>query len=600
MLLPKTHPLSRLLHYGRVYRPQMVAAMVCSILNTIFDLAPPYLIGIAIDVVVNEESSLIARLGVTSLVGQLGILSLLTLVIWSLESLTEYGYGRLWRNLAQALQHDMRIEAYSHLQELDLSYFEDRSTGGLLAILNDDINQLERFLDSGAHNLLRFLTTVLWVGGTLLVLAPSVSWLAMLPIPFVLWGVVAFQARLAPRYADVREKAGLISGRLSNNLSGIATIKSFTAEAYERDRLCQDSEAYRRSNRRAIALSAAFIPLIRILILVGFTAMLFFGGLQVANGQLSAGTYGFMVFIIQRLLWPFTQLSQIMDEYQRAMASVRRVLGLLDTPILVPPGHQPLPIDQVRGEVQIEHVSFAYAGHTPVVRDLSLTIPAGHSIGVVGATGSGKSTLVKLLLRFYEPQQGEIRIDGQPIHDTNVKDVRRCMGWVSQDVFLFHGTVAENIAYGTFSATPDEIMQAAKLAEAHEFIQQLPQGYHTIVGERGQKLSGGQRQRLAIARAILKDPPILILDEATSAVDNETEAAIQKSLAVITQNRTTIAIAHRLSTIRHCHCIYVMAQGQIIEQGRHEALIAIDGVYANLWRVQSGERFKAATLRGGG
>ena len=584
------HPLGRLWRYGQNYRPQIWGAIANSILNTIFDLAPPYLIGIAIDVVVNNENSLIARVGITSISGQLTVLSLLTFLIWSLESLTEYIYASLWRNLAQNLQHDLRIDTYSHLQSQDLSYFEDRSTGSLLSILNDDINQMERFLDTGAHSLLRFLTTVIWVGTTFLVLAPRVSWMAMLPIPFVLWGSVAFQRRLAPRYAEVRNRAGLISGRLANNLSGIATIKSFTAEAYERDRVWQDSDAYRQSNRRAIALSAAFIPVIRIVILVGFTTMLYLGGMAVAGGTLSAGTYGFMVFIVQRLLWPFTQLSTIMDEYQRAMASVRRVLGVLDTPVELIPGHQPLPVEQVRGEVHFEQVSFAYANRQPVLRNLSLHIPAGQSIGVVGDTGSGKSTLVKLLLRFYQPQQGRILIDGQEIQDLLPQDLRRCIGLVSQDVFLFSGTVAENIAYGTFEATPDEILHAAKLAEAHEFIVQLPQGYDTIVGERGQKLSGGQRQRLAIARAILKDPPILVLDEATSAVDNETEAAIQRSLVAITQNRTTLAIAHRLSTIRHCHCIYVMAQGEIVERGRHEELLELNGLYASLWRVQSGLR----------
>jgi ATP-binding cassette subfamily B protein len=589
--VPSTqHPLQRLLRYGRHYRPQIWGAVANSILNTIFDLAPPYLIGIAIDVVVNNERSLIARFGITSVAGQLGVLSALTFLIWSLESLSEYIYARLWRNLAQNLQHDLRVDTYSHLQSQDLSYFEDRSTGGLLAILNDDINQLERFLNTGAHNLLRFFTTVIWVGATFLILAPGVSWMAMLPIPFVLWGSIAFQRRLAPRYAEVRDKAGLISGRLANNLSGIATIKSFTAEGYERDRVAADSDAYRQSNRRAIALSAAFIPLIRIVILVGFTAMLFLGGLAVANGSLSAGTYGFLVFIIQRLLWPFTQLSEIMDEYQRAMASVRRVMGILDTPIDIVPGTRPLPVQQVRGEVSFEAVSFAYANRQPVLKDLSLHIPAGQSIGVVGATGSGKSTLVKLLLRFYEPQRGRILIDGQNIGDLLPQDLRRAIGLVSQDVFLFSGTVAENIAYGSFDASRQEVIHAAKLAEAHEFIAQLPQGYDTIVGERGQKLSGGQRQRLAIARAILKDPPILVLDEATSAVDNETEAAIQKSLAVITQGRTTLAIAHRLSTIRHCHRIYVMAQGEIVEQGHHEDLLALGGLYASLWRVQSGLR----------
>ncbi|MFQ4136753.1 ABC transporter ATP-binding protein [Nodosilinea sp. PGN35] len=581
-------PLLRLLQYGKPYRLRVLGATACSILNTIFDLAPPYLIGIAIDVVVNEENSLIARFGLASITGQLAMLALLTLLLWSLESLTEYAYSRLWRNLAQTLQHGLRVDAYSHLQELELSYFEDRSSGMLLSVLNDDINQLERFLNFGAHNSLHFFTTVLFVGGTFIALAPGVSWWAMAPIPFVIWGTAIFQAKLEPRYADVREKSGLISSRLANNLSGIATIKSYTAEAYERDRVTVESNAYRQSNARAIALSAAFVPLIRIVILIGFTATLFLGGIAVANGQLSAGTYGFMVFIIQRLLWPFTDLSELMDEYQRAMASVRRVMGLLDTPVAIPQGQLPLPLGTARGEVQFEDITFAYDGRHPVLKSLSLQVPAGATIGIVGATGSGKSTLTKLLLRFYDVQSGRILIDGIDICDLNLSDLRQGIGWVSQDVFLFHGTVAENIRYGSFDATREQIIQVAKLAAAHEFIAQLPQGYDTIVGERGQKLSGGQRQRLAIARAILKDPPVLILDEATSAVDNETEAAIQKSLAVITKGRTTIAIAHRLSTIRQADCIYVIDKGHIVEQGSHDELLSLKGIYAGLWQVQSG------------
>lgn len=583
-----TQPLLRLLSYGKPYKSQIFGAIANSILNTLFDLAPPYLIGIAIDIVVNEENSLIARLGIASITGQLAVLSLLTLLIWSLESLTEYLYSRLWQNLAQTLQHELRVDAYSHLQGLELTYFEERSTGLLLSILNDDINQLERFLNFGTHNILHFLTTILLVGITFIALAPSVSWWAMAPIPFVILGSAMFQTRLEPRYADVREKSGLISSRLANNLSGIATIKSFTTEAYERDRITQESEAYRRSNAKAIALSAAFVPLIRIVILMGFTATLFLGGLAVANGNLSAGTYGFMVFIIQRLLWPFTDLSELMDEYQRAMASMRRVMGLLDTPVAISHGGQSLPLATVRGEVQFDDITFAYNGRNPVLKHLSLHAQTNATTGIVGVTGSGKSTLVKLLLRFYNVQNGRILIDGYDVRDLNLSDLRQCIGWISQDVFLFHGTVAENIRYGSFDATREQIIHAAKLAEAHGFIEQLPQGYNTIVGERGQKLSGGQRQRLAIARAILKDPPILVLDEATSAVDNETEAAIQKSLAVITQGRTTIAIAHRLSTIRHADCIYVMDQGQIVEQGTHEKLLSLNGTYATLWSVQAG------------
>ncbi|MBD2082254.1 ABC transporter ATP-binding protein [Leptolyngbya sp. FACHB-17] len=590
MTSAKAHPLQRLFNYDRIYRSEAIRASVYSILNKVFDLAPPYLIGIAVDIVVSRDRSWIAALGITNLIGQLTFISFLTLLIWGLESLFEYWYDRKWRNLAQTMQHDLRLDAYQHLQELELGFFETETTGNLLAILNDDINQLERFLDSGVNQLLQFFTTVLLVGGTFIAFAPSVSWLAMLPIPFILWGSIVFQKRLAPRYADVRQKSGLISARLANNLSGIATIKSFTAEDYELDRVGSESNAYRSSNRKAIELSAAFVPLIRFVILIGFTATLFLGGLKAANGELSVGTYGFMVFIIQRLLWPFTTLGQTLDQYQRAMASINRVMNLLDTPIAIPPGNRSFPTHQVKGDVQLQNITFAYADRTAALKDLSLHIPAGQTIGIVGATGSGKSTLVKLLLRFYEIQQGQILIDGVDIRELQLRDLRRCIGWVSQEVFLFHGTVAENIAYGSFDANRAEIVQAAKLAEAHEFIEQLPQGYDTIVGERGQKLSGGQRQRLAIARAILKDPPILILDEATSAVDNETEAAIQRSLETITQHRTTIAIAHRLSTIRQAHCIYVMEHGRIVEQGTHEALLGLNGLYASLWRVQSGIR----------
>jgi ATP-binding cassette subfamily B protein len=584
-------PLQRLLDYGQTYRTQIWQATTCSILNKLFDLAPPVLIGIAVDVVVAQQNSLLAKLGVTDVFGQLVILSLLTVVIWVLESVFEYAYARLWRNLAQKIQHDLRLDAYRHLQELELEYFEARSTGGLMAILNDDINQLERFLDFGANDILQVATTVVLIGGAFFVMAPSVAWMAMLPMPFILWGSIAFQKLLAPRYADVREKVSLLSSRLANNLSGIMTIKSFTTEAYEVDRLAQESEAYQRSNRRAIALSAAFVPLIRMIILAGFIAILLYGGLEATRGNISVGTYSVMVFLIQRLLWPLTRLGETLDQYQRAMASTARVMNLLDTPIAIHSGHIALAHPaSVRGEVEIRNITFAYRDRLPVVEHLSLHIPAGQTIAIVGSTGSGKSTLVKLLLRLYEIQAGEITLDGIDIRDLQLADLRRAIGLVSQDVFLFHGTVRENIAYGNPAATDREIVAAAQIAEAHDFILQLPQGYETIVGERGQKLSGGQRQRIAIARAILKDPPILILDEATSAVDNETEAAIQRSLEKITLNRTTIAIAHRLSTIRNADRIYVMEQGHIVEQGQHEQLLEQQGIYANLWHVQMGLR----------
>jgi ATP-binding cassette subfamily B protein len=565
-------------------------SVACSILNKIFDLAPPALIGAAVDVVVQQQDSAIARFGVKDVFSQLVVLSVLSFVIWGLESVFEYAFDRLWRNFAQNIQHDLRIDAYSHIQNLELAYFEERSTGRLLTILNDDINQLERFLDVGANEIIQLITTVVVISSVYFVLTPSIAWMTMLPIPFILLGSIAFQNLLAPRYADVREKVSSLSDRLTNNLSGITTIKSFTTEAYEIERLRKDSEAYRQSNRKAIALSAAFIPLIRMFILAGFTAIMLFGGMQVVNGNLAVGTYSVLVFLTQRLLWPLTRLGQTLDLYQRAMASTNRVMDLLDTPIAIHSGNVELAPALTRGDLYLDNVTFAYRGRKPVVENLSLHIPAGKTTAIVGSTGSGKSTLVKLLLRLYEINRGKITIDGIDLKEILLLDLRRAIGLVSQDVFLFHGTVRENIAYGNPDANINHIINAAKVAEAHEFIMQLPQQYDTVVGERGQKLSGGQRQRIAIARAVLKNPPILILDEATSAVDNETEAAIAKSLEKITQNRTTIAIAHRLSTIRNADCIYVMEYGKIVEKGTHEQLLAKNGIYANLWRVQTGTK----------
>ncbi|MEQ8753483.1 MAG: ABC transporter ATP-binding protein [Coleofasciculus sp. G1-WW12-02] len=581
-------PLKRLFAYGHNYRTQIWQAIACSVLNKIFDLAPPALIGAAVDVVVQQEDSLIAQLGVTDIFTQLLILALLSLIIWGLESIFEYAYNRLWRNLAQTIQHDLRLDAYAHLQSLDLAYFEDRSTGRLMSILNDDINQLERFLDVGANEILQVSTTVVIIGATFLILAPGVAWMALLPMPFILWGSITFQRRLAPRYADVREKVSLLNGQLANNLTGITTIKSFTAEAYEIQRISAQSQAYSQSNRRAIALSAAFVPLIRILILLGFVGILLYGGMEAVAGRLAVGTYSVLVFLTQRLLWPLTRLGQTLDLYQRAMASTARVMNLLDTPITMHSGEISLPVTQVRGELALKNITFSYQGRHPVIENLSLHISAGKTIAIVGATGSGKSTLVKLLLRLYEVQEGTITLDGIDLRQLQLADLRRAIGLVSQDVFLFHGTVRENITYGSFDVTLSEVTEAAEIAEAHEFICQLPQGYDTIIGERGQKLSGGQQQRLAIARAILKNPPVLILDEATSAVDNETEAAIQRSLEKITQNRTTIAIAHRLSTVRNADCIYVMEKGKLVEQGTHEQLLEQQAIYAMLWQVQSG------------
>ncbi|MEO1002880.1 MAG: ABC transporter ATP-binding protein [Cyanobacteria bacterium J06638_7] len=582
--------LRRLLITLRPHRRLVWLAAGCSVLNKLFDLAPPVLIGLAVDVVVQQNSSWLAALGYSSVPSQLGLLAVLSFLIWSAESLFEYLYGVLWRNLAQTVQHELRLEAYDHLQRLEMAFFEARSSGRLMAVINDDINQLERFLDHGANEILQLFTTVLAVGGAMVVLSPGVAGISFLPIPVILWGSLRFQKRLAPRYAQVREQAGDLASRLSTNLGGMLTIKSYVAERHELGRLRQQSQAYRVANRRAIRLSAAFVPLIRYAILFAFIAILVIGGLQAWRGEIATGSYAFLVFITQRLLWPLTTLGRTLDDYQRAMASTDRVLDLLGTPIAIPGGRRALPLSQVSGAIRFEGVSFSYSGREPLLHDFNLAVPAGTTLGIVGSTGSGKSTIVKLLLRLYEIQAGCIRLDGVPIGELRLDDLRQAIGLVSQEAFLFHGTVAENIAYGSFEAPPAAIERAAQLAEASGFIADLPQGYDTVVGERGQRLSGGQRQRIALARAILKNPPVLILDEATAAVDNDTEAAIQRSLDLITAERTTLVIAHRLSTVRHADRIVVMEQGRIVESGRHEELIAADGAYANLWRVQAGLR----------
>jgi ATP-binding cassette subfamily B protein len=296
-----------------------------------------------------------------------------------------------------------------------------------------------------------------------------------------------------------------------------------------------------------------------------------------------------MVFLTQRLLWPLTRLGQTFDLYQRAMASTNRVLDVLDTPAEIVSGDGILEREDVKGHIEFDQVHFSYREGYPTLTGIDLDLPPGATTAFVGATGSGKTTLVKLLLRFYDVTGGAIRIDGHDIRSLEFHHLRQAMAVVGQDVFLFHGSVRDNIAYGKPDATDTEIRAAAEVAEAHGFITELPEGYDTVVGERGQKLSGGQRQRLSIARAVLVDPPILVLDEATSSVDNETEAAIQRSLAKLVLNRSTLVIAHRLSTIRHADAIYVMEMGRVVEAGTHEELIAADGSYAALWRVQTGE-----------
>ncbi len=584
-------PFRRLLSHMKDHRKTIRLASICSVTNKIWDLAPPLLIGLAVDVVVLKEDSFLASMGYIDPWNQLILLSVLTFAIWGLESLFEYFYGVLWRNLAQTVQHELRLDTFNHVQKQGMGWFDERQKGDILAILNDDINQLERFLDKGANDLLQVSTTVLVVGAIFLFISWEVALFAIIPIPLIVWGSFKYQRSLEPKYADVRNAAGKMNALLENDLSGMSTIQSFTSEEIEVDRVRKLSDDYREANRKAIRLSAAFTPLIRMAILCGFTATLLLGGWYTLEGDLAVGAYSVLVFMTQRLLWPLTRLGETFDLYQRAMASSTRVLDVLTSEIEISEGDFVPERDLIENsEIIFENVDFSYTGRDNTFSDLSLTLSAGKTTGIVGSTGAGKTTLTRLLLRFAQPNSGRIVWAGKGIDEWSLKHLRSSIALVEQHITLFPTSILENIRYGNANATNEEVYEAAKIAEVSEFVNTLPEKWDTMVGEGGYRLSGGQRQRLAIARAVLKDAPLLILDEATSAVDNETEAALQRSIELVGKDRTTVIIAHRLSTIRGANTILVMDNGKIVERGTHDELIQKEGIYQKLWKVQTGEK----------
>ena len=583
--------LKRLYLYSKEQETKVRRGIIYSILNKLFDLAPPVLIGIAIDIVVEGADSFLGTLGIQDRRQQLIVLAFLTFVIWALESTFDYFAAVTWRNISQDVEHSLRTDTFDNVLGLDLQYFENKSSGRLMAVLNDDVNQLEKFLDTGANKLLQTMTTVIVIGGTFLYISPLIAIFAFIPIPVIIFGSFKFTKTIATRYTRIRNGIETLNANLSNSLSGILTVKSFNREKREFERILTSSNEVKSANYHAIKLSAAFIPIIRIAILFGFTATLLIGGFMALDGEINVAMYSVLLFITQRLLWPLTELGDTFDTYQRAMASFKRINALKDTQPEIKDGT--VESMGINNSIVLEKVNFSYVENFPVLNNVSLEIEKGSTTAIVGSTGSGKSTLIKLLLRLYDVESGKIIFDEENIQDLNIHSLRKNIGLVSQDIFLFEGTVFENIAYGNLDATENEIWNAAKLSESDEFINLLPNKKDTIVGERGQKLSGGQRQRISIARAILKNPEILILDEATSAVDNETEAAIQRSLDTLKEGRTVIAIAHRLSTIRNADVIYVLEKGEIVESGSHDELVKLKKVYANLWDVQTGNKINS-------
>ena len=580
--------LKHLFVYSQQQKTKAKRGIVYSILNKLFDLAPPVLIGVAIDIVVEGNESFLSSFGIPDRRRQLVILAILTFIIWGLESLFDYLSAVTWRGISQDIEHSLRTETFENVLSLDMKYFENKSSGRLMAILNDDVNQLERFLDTGANKLLQTATTVIVIGGTFLYISPLIATFAFIPIPIIIFGSFKFTSTIASRYERIRESIETLNSNLSNSISGILNVKSFTRESKELERIETSSNEVKSANYHAIKLSAAFIPIIRVAILFGFTATLLIGGFLALDGEIKVATYSVLLFITQRLLWPLTELGDTFDLYQRAMASFNRIFSLKNESSEI--GNGNIEFKKLENKIELKDVSFSYVDNFNVLNNVDLTINAGQTTAIVGSTGSGKSTLIKLLLRLYEINNGSISYDSNSLKDIELSSLREKVGLVSQDVFLFEGTVIENIAYGDLNASESEVWNAAQKSEADEFINNLPQKEKTIVGERGQKLSGGQRQRISIARAILKNPEILILDEATSSVDNETEAAIQRSLDILKKDRTVIVIAHRLSTVRNADIIYVLENGSVVESGNHESLLDIEGVYSKLWSVQTGEK----------
>lgn len=587
-----TQPMSRLFNYLGNYRSRLNRAIWNSIINKLFDIMPPFLTAWVIDAVSGNVPTWISnQLGITELWSVIIFLIVLTAFIHIMESFTEWLYQSQFRRLAQNVQHDLRVETYNKLQQRELGYFEEQRTGNLMSMLNDDINQLERFLNTSFKEIVHMIVLVIAAGGSLIMVEPLLGGLSMLPIPFIVWGSFYYQKRIAPYYREVRNSVGALSNRLENNISGMPVIKSFTAEHYESQRVAAASADYRDANFKAINWITAYNPLVRIFIAFSFSIALLVGSYWVLYepGRFTIGSLAFFSMMIQRLLWPITRLGSISDEYERARAAARRIFGLLDAPRLINDPQQPQQLPSKVGDFNLKNVAFGYAKGQLIFKNLNLHIPAQKTIGIAGQTGGGKTTLIKLLLRFYDVNNGSVELEGINIKELTISDLRGVIGLVSQDVYLFHGSFRENIAYAMPHLTDQQIIAAAKRAKLHAFIDTLPEKYDTIVGERGIKLSGGQRQRLSIARAILKDAPILILDEATSAVDTETERAIQQNLQELTHDKTAIIIAHRLSTIRHADKIVVIGEGGIIEEGTHDNLVAQAGVYAELWAVQTGD-----------
>ncbi len=588
------------MRYGDGNRRWFVVGILSSVGARFLALVPPVLLGVAIDSVLRGDQPFALPVVPTAwlptdTVDQLWLVIGLMAVAMVGQAFLNFVRMSSLNLFSHRVKHEVRTAAYQKMQRLDMDFFNEVQTGELLSILSNDTNRLEQFLDSMMGEAIQLGVMIVGTAIILFWINAQLAMVTLVIIPLAAVFTWWFMRLAEERYTDIRASVGDLNSRLENNLNGIQVIKASNTEEYEDERVRDHSYTYFRLDWLALRLNFIYRPGLQALTSLSFIATFIVGGLWIIegppgplSGTLSVGNLVTFLLLTEQLVNPLAQMSNIVDRYEDARASTKRILGLMELPVRIKDAPDAIDLDPVRGGVTYDGVTFGYDEH-PVLEDVDFEVDPGQTVGFVGPTGAGKTTIVKLLLRLHDVDEGAVRVDGHDVRDVTLASLRRAIGYVGQENFLFDGTVRQNLMYGSFDASDREMIEAAKQAEAHEFISALEDGYDTDIGERGVKLSGGQRQRVAIARTILQDPDILVFDEATSAVDTETELLIKRSIDELAADRTTFVIAHRLSTVRDADCILVIEDGHIVERGTHGALLEADGLYANLWRVQAGE-----------